>query len=70
MQEHVKVLLGCGQAPSAQPTKPGDVLFNGTGTKLVGTEVGFAVTGGNLTELSTSPTPLPRGATPAGIVVS
>ena len=31
---------------------------------------GFAVTGGNLTELSTSPTPLPAGATPAGIVVS
>jgi hypothetical protein len=74
MQEHVKVLLGCGQAPSAQPTKPGDVLFNGTGTKLVGTEVGPSLidsfTVGNLTELSTSPTPLPRGATPAGIVVS
>jgi len=31
---------------------------------------GFAVSGGNLTELSGSPTPLPAGATPAGIAVS
>ena len=30
----------------------------------------FAVHGGNLTELPSSPTPLPAGATPAGIVVS
>ena len=30
----------------------------------------FAVHGGNLTELSSSPTPLPAGATPAGIVVT
>ena len=30
----------------------------------------FAVHGGNLTELSSSPTSLPAGATPAGIVVS
>jgi 6-phosphogluconolactonase len=30
----------------------------------------FAVNGGNLTELATSPTPLPAGATPAGIVVT
>ena len=30
----------------------------------------FAVSGGNLTELPSSPTPLPAGATPAGIVVS
>ena len=30
----------------------------------------FAVNGGNLTELATSPTPLPAGATPAGIVVN
>jgi 6-phosphogluconolactonase len=36
----------------------------------IGKVGGFAVTGGNLTELSTSPTPLPAGATPAGIVVS
>ena len=30
----------------------------------------FAVNGGNLTELATSPTSLPAGATPAGIVVN
>jgi 6-phosphogluconolactonase len=30
----------------------------------------FAVNGGSLTELPSSPTPLPAGATPAGIVVS
>ena len=30
----------------------------------------FAVSGGSLTELGTSPFPLPAGATPAGIVVS
>jgi 6-phosphogluconolactonase (cycloisomerase 2 family) len=30
----------------------------------------FAVHGGNLTELSSSPTSLPAGATPAGIVVN
>jgi hypothetical protein len=30
----------------------------------------FAVSGGNLTELSSSPTPLPAGAAPAGIAVS
>ena len=30
----------------------------------------FAVSGGNLTELPGSPTPLPAGATPAGIAVS
>ena len=30
----------------------------------------FAVSGGNLTELGTSPVSLPAGATPAGIVVS
>ena len=30
----------------------------------------FAVNGGSLTELATSPTSLPAGATPAGIVVN
>jgi hypothetical protein len=30
----------------------------------------FAVNGGNLTELPSSPTALPAGATPAGIVTS
>ena len=34
-------------------------------------EVGtFAVNGGNLTELTNSPTPLPAKAAPAGIVVN
>jgi 6-phosphogluconolactonase (cycloisomerase 2 family) len=31
---------------------------------------GFAVDGGNLTELASSPTSLPAGATPAGVVVN
>jgi hypothetical protein len=30
----------------------------------------FAVDGGNLTELASSPVSLPAGATPAGIVVT
>ena len=34
-----------------------------------GAIAGFAVNGGNLTELGTSPFPLPGGAAPAGIVV-
>jgi 6-phosphogluconolactonase len=36
----------------------------------IGTVGAFAVSGGNLTELPTSPTSLPAGATPAGIVVN
>jgi 6-phosphogluconolactonase len=36
----------------------------------IGAVGAFAVNGGNLTELSSSPTPLPAGATPAGIVVT
>jgi 6-phosphogluconolactonase len=36
----------------------------------VGAVGAFAVTGGNLTELPSSPTSLPAGATPAGIVVN
>jgi 6-phosphogluconolactonase len=36
----------------------------------VGAIGAFAVNGGSLTELATSPTPLPTGATPAGIVVN
>jgi 6-phosphogluconolactonase len=36
----------------------------------IGAVGAFAVNGGNLTELVTSPTPLPAGATPAGIVVN
>jgi hypothetical protein len=31
---------------------------------------GFAVEGGNLTELSSSPTPLPSNSAPFGIVVN
>jgi hypothetical protein len=36
----------------------------------IGAVGAFAVNGGNLTELPSSPTPLPAGATPAGIVVN
>jgi 6-phosphogluconolactonase (cycloisomerase 2 family) len=36
----------------------------------IGAVGAFAVTGGNLTELASSPTSLPAGATPAGIVVT
>jgi 6-phosphogluconolactonase len=36
----------------------------------IGAVGGFAVSGGGLTELAGSPTPLPAGATPAGIVVT
>ena len=35
-----------------------------------GAVAAFAVHGGNLTELASSPTPLPAGAAPAGIVVT
>ena len=34
-----------------------------------GTVAGFFVSGGNLTELASSPTPLPAGSAPFGIVV-
>jgi len=36
----------------------------------IGAVGAFAVTGGNLTELATSPFTLPAGAAPAGIVVT
>ena len=36
----------------------------------IGAVGAFAVNGGSLTELATSPTALPAGATPAGIVVN
>jgi hypothetical protein len=36
----------------------------------IGTVGAFAVNGGNLTELARSPTSLPAGAMPAGIVVN
>jgi 6-phosphogluconolactonase (cycloisomerase 2 family) len=41
------------------------LLVDGSGHNFVSV---FSVDGGTLTELSTSPTPLPVGATPAGIV--
>jgi hypothetical protein len=57
-----------------RPTNP-DQLFvsnahNGVGPDGVGKVGAFAVNGGSLTELSSSPTSLPAGATPAGIVVN
>jgi 6-phosphogluconolactonase (cycloisomerase 2 family) len=36
----------------------------------IGAVGAFAVSGGTLTEVASSPTPLPTGATPAGIVVT
>jgi hypothetical protein len=36
----------------------------------IGKVAAFTVSGGSLTELGTSPFPLPAGAAPAGIVVS
>ena len=41
------------------------LLVDGAGHNFVSV---FAVNGGNLTELPTSPTPLPAGATSSGIV--
>jgi len=51
-------------APTEKPTHP-----NPTQSKIASVGA-FAVCGGNLTELPSSPTPLPAGATPASIAVS
>src|SRR6266702_3890314 len=45
-------------------------LLGSTPVGQIGKVGAFAVNGGNLTELSSSPTALPAGATPAGIVVN
>jgi 6-phosphogluconolactonase (cycloisomerase 2 family) len=57
-----------GLAPfDARLSPSGDTLWVVDSTGAVS---GFAVHGGDLTELSSSPTPLPEGATPFGIVVN
>jgi len=55
-------------AVDARLSPDGRTLF--VDESRIGAVGAFAVTGGNLTELSSSPTSLPAGAAPAGIVVS
>ena len=55
-------------AVDARLTPDGDTLY--VDESKVGKVGAFAVNGGDLTELVSSPTSLPAGATPAGIVVS
>ena len=63
----VGVTGGVG-AVDARLSPDGGYLF--VDESRIGAVGTFAVTGGNLTELASSPTPLPAGATPAGIVVT
>jgi 6-phosphogluconolactonase len=55
-------------AVDARLSPDGHTLF--VDESRIGAVGAFAVNGGNLTELASSPTPLPAGATPAGIVVT
>ncbi len=55
-------------AVDARLSPDGRYLF--VNESRIGAVGAFAVNGGNLTELPTSPTLLPAGATPAGIVVN
>ena len=59
-------------APASAPSTPGSAPAAApcSSTRARGAVAAFAVHGGTLTELASSPTPLPAGATPAGIVVS
>jgi 6-phosphogluconolactonase len=67
---HLRALAGT-TVPLPDGSEPGDVLFNGDGTKLVGARVGsslidsFAVAGGHLTPAPGSPFPA-QGAGPFG----
>ena len=63
----VKASGGVG-AVDARLSPDGRTLY--VNESKVGAVGAFAVNGGNLTELSSSPTSLPTGATPAGIVVT
>jgi hypothetical protein len=47
-----------------------DGLYLYVDESRIGAVGAWAVNGGNLTELATSPVSLPAGATPAGIVVT
>ena len=55
-------------AVDARLSPDGRFLF--VDESAVGAVAAFAVNGGGLTELATSPFPLPAGAAPAGIVVN
>ncbi len=55
-------------AVDARLSPGGRTLF--VNESRIGAVGAFAVNGGNLTELPSFPTPLPAGATPAGIVVN
>jgi len=59
---------GATGAVDARLSPDGRYLF--VDESRIGAVGAFAVNGGNLTELGTSPFALPAGATPAGIVVS
>ena len=63
----VKASGGVG-AVDARLSPDGHILY--VNESKAGAVGAFAVSGGNLTELSSSPTSLPTGATPAGIVVT
>ena len=63
----VKASGGVG-AVDARLSPDGHTLY--VNESKAGAVGAFAVSGGNLTELSSSPTSLPTGATPAGIVVT
>jgi DNA-binding beta-propeller fold protein YncE len=60
--------LGFDGAVDARLSPDGRFLY--VDESRIGAVGAFAVSGGSLTELATSPTSLPAGATPAGIVVS
>jgi hypothetical protein len=51
-------------------SRGGEVARRGPRLRITGAVGAFAVNGGNLTELASSPTSLPAGAAPAGIVVT
>ena len=55
-------------AVDARLTPTGGILY--VDESRIASVAGFAVDGGSLTELSSSPTALPAGATPAGIAVN
>jgi len=69
-------LLGSTAVKATGGAGPVDARLSPDGQNLyvdegrIGAVGAFAVNGGNLTELANSPTPLPAGAAPAGIVVN
>ena len=61
-------ILGPPSEPTDRLSPDGRTLY--VDESRTGAVAAFAVNGGNLTELPSSPTSLPAGATPAGIVVN